>query len=104
MAEYEIDDRTGQDPLPAPLHCHALALVVETGDNGAAKPQARGCAKRRPSTVQSIGDGEVSIEELLTDPIAELLRRRDRLTLQEVRDCIEDARRKLRKVPASGGG
>jgi hypothetical protein len=39
-----------------------------------------------------LGNQEATIEELLNDPIAELLRRRDGLTLEQVRDCIAGLR------------
>jgi hypothetical protein len=96
-----VENESTTEPAEITFLRHSIAarpgLSLETRDNGAAKPRARRCTKRRVSTAQSIGNGEVPIEELLTDPIAELLRRRDRLALQDVRDCIEDARRKLRR-------
>lgn len=42
-----------------------------------------------------LGNQEATIEELLNDPIAELLRRRDGLTLEQVRDCIAGLRCRL---------
>jgi hypothetical protein len=53
-------------------------------------------SKRRVMAAQIVGNAEASVEDLLNDPIAELLRRRDKLTLQQVWDCIEDGRRRLR--------
>lgn len=44
---------------------------------------------------------EATIDELLHDPIAELLRRRDRVSLEAVRACIEEARLRLRWCPVA---
>jgi hypothetical protein len=52
-------------------------------------------SKRRTVAAQIVVNAEPSVEDLLNDPIAELLRRRDKLTLQEVWDCVEDGRRRL---------
>lgn len=41
------------------------------------------------------GNEEATLGELLSDPIAELLRRRDQLTLPQVRDFLEEMKRKL---------
>jgi hypothetical protein len=43
-----------------------------------------------------LGNQEATIEELLDDPIAELLRRSDGLTREQVRDCIAELRRRSR--------
>lgn len=42
------------------------------------------------------GNIEPTIDELLHDSIAELLRQRDQLPLETVQACIEEARRRLR--------
>jgi hypothetical protein len=59
------------------------------------QPRSR-ASKRRIVAAPIVGNAEASVEDLLNDPIAELLRRRDKLTLQEVWDCVEDGRRRLR--------
>jgi hypothetical protein len=50
-----------------------------------------------PTAKRYLGNEEPPIDELLTDPIAALLRRRDRLSLQEVCLCIADAIARRRK-------
>ena len=42
-------------------------------------------------------NAEPAVEELLTDPIAQLLMSRDGLEMEDVRAHIEDARKKLRR-------
>jgi hypothetical protein len=63
-------------------------------DRSAAKGTA-GCDGVRvtvsPMAKRYLGNAEPPIDELLTDPIAALLRRSDRLSLQEVCLCIDDA-------------
>lgn len=42
--------------------------------------------------------GEPSVEDLLSDPIADLILRHDRLTRQDVWRAVESARRALARV------
>lgn len=46
------------------------------------------------------GNEEPGLEELLLDPIADLLRRRDGLSLRQVRETIDEVRRKLARDAA----
>lgn len=46
------------------------------------------------------GNIEPTIYELLHDPIADLVRRRDRIALEDVCACIEEASQKLRRCSA----
>ena len=55
-----------------------------------------GSATHRQPGTRYLGNDEPAIEELLTDPIAVLLRRRDGLSLEDVCRCIADAMARTR--------
>jgi hypothetical protein len=57
-------------------------------------PKAR-VPRSRTRSQRYTGNEEATLGELLSDPIAELLRRRDRITLEQVGDFLEEAKRKL---------
>lgn len=72
-------------------------------DGGTASSNARlktATESVRDPAQRYLGNHEPSLNELLTDPIAALLRRSDRLSLEEVCRCIADvmARRRYRSL------
>ena len=57
--------------------------------------------KEEPAMLGYSGSREPSIKDLLDDPIAELVRRRDNLTREAVSAFIDEAKRKLRRRGAA---
>ena len=63
-----------------------------------ALPKAR-VPRPRTRSQRYTGNEEATLGELLSDPIAALLRHRDRLALPQVRDFLEEMKRKLAPPP-----
>jgi hypothetical protein len=76
-------------PSAAMVSSTAIVANPERGKLPAGLDGAR--ASRPAANERYIGNEELSIEELLTDPIAALLRCRDGLSLDDVCRCIAEA-------------